>query len=145
LPKDRIPLLKNDEVVCYKDSASNMIDTFRLDVRNIWHQDTEGGYLQYIEIYYNKSNLKETLFSIYIGPSGTGGEFSIFTLQSQSVFSSYTNYFIINGITYPNVYVIRDNRLAPSDTIPNKVYFTYTNGIIRYEYTDGRVYELISK
>ena len=34
---------------------------------------------------------------------------------------------------------------ARVDTIPNNVYFTYKQGIIRYEYKDGRVYNLLSK
>lgn len=141
LPQDKIPLLKNNDMACFQDSASSKVDTFILDVRNIWHQDTEGDYLQYIEIYYNKLNSKETLFFISIGPSGTGGDFSIFSSQSEFGYSFTVTNYIIHGITYPNVYTAH----LSNDTIPNTVYFTYPNGIIRCEYQDGRVYQLISK
>ena len=141
LPQDKIPLLKNNDSIYFHDSISSKVDTFRLDVRNIWHQDTEGNYLQYIEIYYDKLNQNETLFSIYISTSGTGGEFSIFSSKSQFQISNFINYFTMHGVTYPNVYITQ----VANDTIPSTVYFTYSNGIIRYKYNDGRVYQLVNK
>ena len=50
--------------------------------------------------------------------------------------------YTIQGVTYPSVYFSQS--ITP-DSIPNKVYFTCPNGIIRYEYKDGRVYNLLSK
>ena len=60
-------------------------------------------------------------------------------------FSFKTVDFTIKEITYTNVYIANNFTALSSDSIPNKVYFTCQNGIIRYEYKDGRVYNLVSK
>ena len=56
------------------------------------------------------------------------------------------NNFTLNGVLYATVYKgyyrYEDYNV---DTVPNLVYYTYKQGIIRYEYKDGRVYNLVSK
>ena len=146
LPQDKMPLLKNNDIVYFKDSVSSKIDTFCLDVNNIWHQDTEGDFFRYIEIYYNKLNTKSTFLQINITSSSPdGAAFSV--LFSKSIFNTGLNTINLNlnGFEYPNVYEVIDNTVLPTDTIPNIVYFTYPNGIISYKYNDGRVYQLVSK
>ena len=144
-----IPLLKNNDIIYFQDSASNKIDTFNLDVSNEMLITTEREYFQYINIYYNKSNIKSTLLRIYItSASGIGPLFYIDNYYSKATFVSTTKTnFTLHGVTYPIVFVLHDYdyyNLYP-DSIPNTVYYTYPNGIIRYEYKDGRVYQLVSK
>ena len=148
IPQDKIPLLKNNDIVYFQDSASNKIDTIQLDVRNIWHQDMEDNYWQYIEIYYNKFYLKNTLLCIYISPIYTSSDINFqienYFTNRKFVYSKRMN-LNIGGVTYSTVHIYHDyNNLYP-DTIPNSVYYTFSNGIIRYEYKDGRVYNLVSK
>jgi len=50
--------------------------------------------------------------------------------------------FSLNGISYQNLYILQDDTPA---SIPYKIFYTYKKGIIRYEYKDGRVYNLVSK
>jgi len=142
LDKDKIPLLNNNDIVYFQDSANNnKIDTFRIDIGEIWHYTTEEDYLQYIQIYYNKLNRQTTFFSIYISPSGGG---SMFVVDNYYRLTNTKNNFTLQGVTYPVVYIGYCNSYdLSSDTIPNLVYYTYHNGIIRYEYKDGRVYELM--
>ena len=145
LEKDKIPLLNNNEILCFQDSANNSrVDTFSIDFRNIWHLDMESDYIQYIEIYYNKSNQKTPFFSIYLSPSGVGTLFFLTDYRTQSVKDIIDN-FTVKGVRYSNVYIGHYNNTNNVDTIPNLVYYTYPNGIIRYEYKDGRVYNLVSK
>ena len=148
LPKDKIPLSKNNDIVSFRDSASSKIDTFRLSVNDNWWQSQEGEYFQNIAIFYNRLKSKETFFVFGItSASVDGANFGIEQYSSKIAYgnSSKTIDFTIQGNTYSNVYVGYDNSVLQSDTIPNKVYFTCPNGIIRYEYKDGRVYNLISK
>jgi hypothetical protein len=146
LPQDKTPVLKNDDIVYFQDSASSKVDTFRLAVKDIWSVSSENEYFRYISVYYNRLNSIATFLQINITSAGTNGAaFSI--LFSKSEFSSSLKAFNYTqqGVTYPNVYEINNNTILPVDTIPKTVYFTYTAGIIRYEYKDGRVYELINK
>ncbi len=142
LAKDKIPLLKSNDTICFKDSASSKIDTLCLDVRDMWGQTLEGDYFRYITIFYNRIIQNSTLLRINISSAGTTGvnfsydEYSVLSL----VHNIKTNY-MLHGVTYPIVYVTN----LPSDNILYNVYFTYHDGIIRYEYKDRRVYNLVSK
>ena len=146
LPRDKTPLLKTNDVIYFMDSASNRIDTFSLNIVDNWHQTAEGDYFRYIEIYYNKLD-KKTIF-IQTNITSASSEYAAFSIIfSKSNFNTSlkTINFNLHGLIYPNVYVVNDIAILPSDTIPKKVYFTCQNGIIRYEYKDGRVYNLVSK
>jgi hypothetical protein len=147
IPQDKLPLLKNNAIVYFQDSASNKIDTFRLDVTNNWWTDSEGvDYFQNIDINYNRLNSK-TIFLQYgiTSASVDGANFGVdYPPQLNYDNGSTTINFSIHGATYNNVYIAHDNTIH-SDTIPDTVYFTCHNGIIRYEYNDGRVYQLLNK
>jgi len=148
IPQDKIPLLANNDIVYFQDSASSKIDTICLDVRNIWHQDSEDNYWQYVEIYYNKLHRKTTLLCVYISPIYTSSDINFqienYFLNSKFVYSKRIN-LNIHGVTYSTVHIFHDYNSLYPDTIPNTLYYTFTNGIIRYEYKDGRVYNLLSK
>jgi len=148
LPQDKIPLLKNNDIVYFQDSTSSKIDTFQLDVRDIWDQTLEGDYFRYIQIYFNKVNPKATFLIFGItSASVDGANFGIENNSSKVIYnySFKTINLAIHGVTYTNVYVGHDNTILLPDTIPDTVYFTCQYGIIRYEYKDGRVYDLVSK
>jgi len=149
ISQDKIPILKNSDTVYFQDSVTSKIDTLSLDVKDIWRQTLEGDYFQYMEIYYNKLNSKSPFLSIHIAAyySSLDINFQIDNYYSQKNFNySKKNQVIIQGVDYPDVYVLNDTdyHLYP-DTIPNTIYYSFNKGIIRYEYKDGRVFELISK
>ena len=72
LPKDKIPLLKNNDIAYFQDSASSRIDTFRLDVRNYRQITSENGSFETIDIYYNLTNRKDPIFLFRIKYSEYG-------------------------------------------------------------------------
>jgi len=49
----------------------------------------------------------------------------------------------IRGTIYPTVFVLKPKLDIP-DSLPNTVYYTLKYGIIRYEYKDGRKYEIMN-
>jgi hypothetical protein len=146
----KIPDLKTNDIIYFQNIKDGITDTFQLNVKNIMHQDMVGDYFQYVEIYYNKIKRKEVFWQINIGPSGGIIDNEDYTIENyynytQSGIRMIKTNFILNGITYPKVYVDSVYSDKFPDTIPNTAYFTYQNGIIRYEYKDGRVYNLVSK
>ena len=146
LPGDKSPLFKNKEVVYFQNTMNNKLDTFNLNVKDYWAQTIERNYFRYIIVYYVKPSQKTTFLHFNISSHAEGyASFSI--LFSESDFNTGNNpvNFTINGITYNNVYKIQDQLVTVGDTIPNCVYFNYNYGIIRYEYKDGRAYNLIRK
>ncbi|MEI6555747.1 MAG: hypothetical protein WCL70_09175 [Paludibacter sp.] len=146
LPKDKIPLLKNNEVVYFQDSASNKKDTLCLNIRDYWSQTIEQNYFRYIIVQYLKPNKKSTFLQTNItSQAESHASFSLLFSEYDFNTSIKSISYKVNGVTYPSVYVVNDNAVLQSDTIPKTVYFTYPNGIIRYEYKDGRVYNLVSK
>ncbi|MEI8272127.1 MAG: hypothetical protein WCG08_05855 [Paludibacter sp.] len=149
LPKDKIPLLQNNDIVYFQDSASSKIDTFRLDVRNYRQITGENGSLEHIDIYYNFLNRKVFLIYRVSTTWMYGGYNNIYNILFENESRRLVLYELINstinGKTYPSVKLLYVNIDTLPDTIPNKVYYTFANGIIRYEYKDGRVYNLLSK
>jgi len=146
--KDIIPLLSNNDILYFRDSLNiSKTDTFHIITGEFWNYTIEKNYLQYLQFYYNKSNSKLHFFSIALSPSGGGDRFVLIdynypSYQQYDIKNNYT----LNAVTYPTVYIGHYNKVDYSaDTIPNNVYFTYKKGIIRYEYKDGRVYNLVIK
>ena len=146
LPKEKIPLLKNNDIFYFQDSASHKIDTLCLNIRDYWSQTLEQNYFRYIIVQYVKPNKKSIFLQTNITSHAEGyASFSLLFSESDFNTSIKSISYKVNGVTYPSVYIVNDNVVLQSDTIPKTVYFTYPNGIIRYEYKDGRVYNLLSK
>ncbi|MFZ4402292.1 MAG: hypothetical protein ACOYO1_19835 [Bacteroidales bacterium] len=148
LPQDKIPLLKNNDIVYFQDSASSKIDTFCLDVRNYRQINNENGSFEHVDIYYNTFKIKTTFFILRVSSASVDGA-KIYLdndlFWQTTTYNSKKNNLTLQGVKYPTVDVLHINTYLFLDSIPNVVYYTYTNGIIRYEYKDGRVYDLVSK
>lgn len=150
LPKDKIPLLNNNDIVYFQDSASSKIDTFRLDVRNYRQITEENGSFEHIDIYYNLLNREVAVLIYRVSTTWIYGGYNnvyniLFENESRRLALYELTNLTINGKTYPSVKLLYVNIDPLPDTIPNKVYYTFSKGIIRYEYKDGRVYNLVSK
>ena len=150
LPKDKVPLLKNNDIVYFQDSASSKIDTFLLDVSHYRQITGEDGSFEHYDIYYNSVNRKTAVLIYRVSTTWIYGGYNniyniLFENESRRLDLYELTNFTINGKTYPSVKLLNVNIDPLPDTIPNKIYYTFANGIIRYEYKDGRVYNLVSK
>jgi hypothetical protein len=143
IPQDKIPLLNNNDMVYFQDSASSKVDTFRLVVLDSWRQ-IESDNFQEINIYYKKPSQKESFLDFRITTANVGGVtfFIYFDYMESYGYQKEISNLSLHGVTYQNLYILQN---VTPDTIPNKLFYTYKNGIIRYEYKDGRVYNLLSK
>ncbi|MEI6555746.1 MAG: hypothetical protein WCL70_09170 [Paludibacter sp.] len=147
IPSDKKPVLKNNAFVYFQDSLqANKVDTFQLDVKDKLYQDTENDYWEYYYILYNKINQKTTFFNCFITTRTVDRLTFGITISSLYYYPNReTINYSIHGKDYSDVKIAHLNSVNTSDTVPNNIYFSYLNGIIRYEYKDGRVYNLVSK
>jgi hypothetical protein len=142
VPEDQKPVYKTDDTVFFKDNINDRIDTFSLDVSNSYWGSDHSTYQRYKVMYYLLMGKTRKEY-IYTTQSISGiGAFSVYIVYNPYNSTTVTNY-TQNGITYPSVFEAHA-RSVP-DTVPNTFYYTYKYGILRYEFNDGRVYELMRK
>jgi hypothetical protein len=150
LSDENTSFLKKNNIICYKDSASSMIDTFLIRREEGWSADHELRQ-QYLIVYYAKKTEPDTVYFKYtIG----NGRMSTWLMTSYSLY--YNKNFIdvviwgstsfnlkIDSIMYQGVNSMSVKTILPDE--PKKLYGTFNYGIIRYELNDGRVYNLVRK
>ena len=143
IPNDKIPDLKNNDNVFFQDSITSIIDTFNLSISNTWNQ-SEHDYFQEIYVYYKKLNSNKSFLNFRITTANVSGVTFIIYFDYMKFYGYQKELlnFSLNGISYQNLYILQDDTPA---SIPYKIFYTYKKGIIRYEYKDGRVYNLVSK
>ena len=139
IPKNEKPLLKDNDTVVFIERGSKELDSF-LIIRSDGYIVSDMRYYQ-DEILSHYNCLNE---SSSIDKFGFRHGASVIIFIRNNDFPTYGNAdpvsVIVNGTSYQSVY-IRHAFNFP-DTIPNTVYFSHQYGIIRYNYSDGRCYEL---
>jgi len=158
LPDNMKPLLTNNDTIYYLDSVYNRTDTFCLEINNWFRVSDSRYYFEHIDIWFNHVNKMGRTFNYFYTGYGTSGTMKPFYgvgisidakyfhsgVNTEQDMSGITKYNVnIRGVIYPTVFVLHEDYMP--DSIPNTVYFTYKNGIIRYDYKDGRKYELMNK
>jgi hypothetical protein len=144
IPEDQLPIYNTNDTVFFKDNINNHIDTFLIDLLE-YHRASDYSSYQHIDVYYNllKGIVKHEF--MYTDQSNGGISVSIhnssFSSSTYSV-NTISNY-ILNGTNYSSVKIAYEKYIP--DTIPNTIYFGYKYCILRYEYKDGRIYELMKK
>ncbi len=139
IPENEKPLIQNNAHLYYTDSENN-IDSFLITRTDDYSISDKRYYHELIYISYAKMNLSRTFkrfFSMHqsrISISVDGNYFN--DINKNEVITNLQ----VGGVTYNQVYHLKSNNFP--DSIPNSVYFTYKNGIIKYTYKDGRSFEL---
>ena len=141
--------MANKDIIYYLDSANNRIDTFCIKIENYYEARDMTNHWENINVRYLSSN-KHTPFEEFHSEYGVNG-------VSNSIDGQYyrtirkgdnntdiiKNNVIIHGIIYPIVYVLQAYDFP--DSIPSTIYFTFQYGIIRYDYSKSRHYEVVNK
>lgn len=146
VPKELIPDLKNNEIVCFRDSGKPDIDTFSVSIEEYWRTTAQDNSFQQLWYSYKKNKSKSIFFNLVYRTDFVIGCYGIACENTEY----YNNYILDNGLSdliknNKETYIFNISSNIISDTLPNKVYSNFQKGIIRYEYKDGRVYNLISK
>ncbi len=151
MPEENKPLLVNNDTVLFVDSLTQKIDTFNIKIFDDYFISDNRSFAEYIVIRCFRQNKLKGFKEFYIfQPSETTVMVSVDSYNYSGIYLNIDQSYIIkNDITikgkiYPTVYVLKPSSNMP-DTLPNVVYYTYKYGIVRYDYSDGRKYELMSE
>jgi hypothetical protein len=148
IPNDMKPLYGNNDTICFLDSANNRIDSFQIDLRQ-YYLGRENAYAEEIETHYLILNKHASVKGLYIEQGSMGAGLSIASHyfprgiridENNDIVKSNVS---IHGVIYPTVYVLHAYDFP--DSIPNTVYYTFQHGIIRYDYSDQRKYEIMNR
>ncbi len=150
ISEENKPLLVNNDTIIYIDSATQNTDTFRMYISDNF-ESRENSISEYIVIRYFNQNKSKVFKEFYImhwyldavdvSVDSYDFEDILSLTEIQSVLIK--NNVDIRGTIYPTVFVLKPKSDVP-DSLPNTVYFTFKYGIVRYEYKDGRTYEIMN-
>ena len=148
IPENMKTLLQNNDTLYFKDTINNKVDSFYLKTF-YYIESRENSSQEHNSIFYNIYNKKTTFsgfrirqaskfYSIYI--EGKSNKNSL-----EAYVSDTLNLYVLSNkkMSFHDVLVLKSNSDMP-DSLPNKVYYTYKYGIVRYEYKDGRKYEIMN-
>jgi hypothetical protein len=142
IPKDKKPLLKTNDTVVFIDRKNQKLDSFLINLKYDFNVMDKRYYYERLYYSYRKIGNPISFKNFYVELNNP-----ISISIDGKYFPSYvkmdTISITINGVDYPSVFV--KHAVHFPDSLPNTVYYTYKNGIIRYGFPDGRYYELNSK
>jgi len=148
IPKNENPLLKDSDTVVFIDRKNNYLDSFLIKRLESYNVSDKRYYQEVITIQYNKVNKSSSIAKILTEQMASTNIYIdgyYFPTIYKPASHDYYNTININvsGVNYSTVFVLHNNSCP--DSIPNTVYYTHKYGIIRYDFSDGRYYELNSK
>lgn len=148
--EDKLPDFRRNDTIYYKDTVNNQEEIYNLSVfsyhniiDNVSYDQAKFHYyplthlLKYrdIVIYFSNINYNKTIF-YKIDDDKEISEF-----ETKSTCANY----LLNGQSYTSVDILSRNDSTYADIVPKTIYVSCKYGILRYEYLDGRVYELENK
>ncbi len=143
IPQNEKPVLKNNDTVIFK-SSNNNIDTFLIKLTNEYTVSDKRYYHENIMISFQKLNETSYFKRIYIQQGVDAVNISIDGYYFPTIYKNdNTINFNVGEITYTSVHVKQDNNFP--NTIPHLIYYSHTNGILRYDYSDTIYFEMKNK
>ncbi|MBN2766189.1 MAG: hypothetical protein JXR27_07415 [Paludibacteraceae bacterium] len=151
IPEDQKPELTNNNTLLFIDSLTNTVDTFQIRF-SIYYDISDSKYFtELIDLGYNLINTIKDINSFYIRQHYKGVFVYVNSINNYDRIEFNSNQtkpaqqdLLVRGVMYPNTYVLNQYRFE-TDTLPKTVYYSLKHGIIRYDYADGRKYELVSE
>lgn len=151
IPEDQKPTLVNNDTLLFMDSLTAKIDTFQINFSIYYDISDSRYYTELIDLGYNLRNTIRDINSFYIRQHYKGAFVYVNSTNNYDRIEFNNSQpkptqqdMLVRGVMYPSAYILNQYRFE-TDTLPKTVYYTLKHGIIRYDYADGRKYELISK
>ena len=150
IPEDQKPELVNNDTLLFMDSLTNKIDSFQIFFSDYYEISDSRYYSELINIFYtkinntlnySKSHISQGSVSIGMYINGQNYDKIVINADQTNITKRDITF---RGVLYPSTYVLNQYRFD-TDTLPKTVYYSLKHGIIRYDYADGRKYELVSK
>ena len=154
IPENKIPYLKTGDVRYFVNHQNNaIIDTFTLNFKRSYQDYDKTVYHERsIDITYKKvpKKLSMSIIMFHIYVDGESVEFR------DDDYSPHLYFFCnipidtieelnINGTKYESVLVKKADEMfddVPFENFPKIVYYSYKEGILRYDYSDTNYYEI---
>jgi hypothetical protein len=143
IPKNEKPLLKDKDTVVFIDRINNKSDSFLIRRTDDYRVSDKRFYQEEIIVKYHYLNESRSINEFgFVQTSCTNINITSYYLPSINENDNTIN-INVNGIDYQSIFV--QSTTSFPDSLPSTVYYSYKYGIIRYDYSDGRYYELNSK
>jgi hypothetical protein len=140
IPKNEKPLLKDNDTVVFIDRINNKLDSFLIRRTDDYRVSDKRYYQEEIIVKYHYLNESRSINEFGFGQTGCTN-INLTSYYFPSIYENDNTIKInINGIDYQSVFI--QSTTSFPDSLPNTVYYSYKYGIIRYDYSDGRCYEL---
>jgi hypothetical protein len=151
IPEDQKPKLTNNDTLLFVDSLTSKVDTFHIRFSIYYDISDSRYYTELIDLGYNLINTIKDVNSFYVRQHYKGAFVYVNSINNYDRIEFNSNQtkpaqqdLLVRGVMYPSTYVLNQYRFD-TDTLPKTVYYSLKHGIIRYDYADGRKYELVSK
>jgi len=143
IPKNEKIILKDKDTIVFIDQKYNKIDSFLIRRTDDYRVSDKLYYQEEIIVKYYSLNEFTSIEEFGFGQTQSIN-ISFGSYYFPSIFSSQKPINIdLNGVNFESVFIMKGAYFP--DSIPNKVYYSNQYGIIRYDFSDGRCYELNSK
>ena len=150
IPEDKKPELVNNDTLVFVDSLTNTVDTFQISFRNYYEMSDSKYYSEIIDLLYNSNNeiqefngfrIREHFKGVFVHIQAKDYDYIYFEENKPKPAQQDL---LVRGVMYSNTYVLNQYQFE-TDTLPKTVFYSLKHGIIRYDYADGRKYELVSE
>jgi len=151
IPKDKKPNLRNGDTVYFVNHQDkSLVDTFVIGRYEDYNVYDKTRYVEIIRLSYSPTTNTSTDYShFWFGINYVKSSMRITAGNKDSVNNNkeWTSYdgnginteMIING-TKHSVFI--DSASFPTSELPNMIYYSHKEGILRYDYSDTNYYEI---
>ena len=151
IPEDQKPELVNNDTLLFEDSLTNRTDSFKIHFSDYYEITDSKYYSEHLRMGYEITNQLANFIVFNVSQGSMSVVLSIDSKYDYDRIEYTVNQsniqkqdLLVRGVMYPSTYVLNQYRFD-TDTLPKTVYYSLKHGIIRYDYADGRKYELVSK
>lgn len=137
IPQNERPVLNDNDTVYFVDVKNN-IDTFLIKLFEEYEISDKRYYNEVITIQYKNINSPKKYDFIIEQRGSTSIHVNSHYFPSIYKKDNVTS-IEIDGVTYSNVYNKSGNF---PDTIPNSIYYSHKQGMIRYDFSDTSYFEI---
>ncbi|HOS17151.1 MAG TPA: hypothetical protein PKX15_09105 [Bacteroidales bacterium] len=140
IPDEKKPVLQNNDTVCFVNNINNaLIDTFMVSRSDEYLMYDRSNFWERINLKYTITNKQSKRRKLYVFLDGE----TKFVIYGYIPSNGYKILDInLDGIKYPTFCV--KNTYPKTSTMPDSIYYSYQEGILRYYHSDT-IYHQISK
>jgi len=138
------PVFKNNDIVLFRCSDNYHIDTFLVNLTDEYNISDKKYYHERINISYHTLNRTSFFNKIFVQQSDDVTSISIDGSYFPSIYKNDNTIKIkIGDIEYSSVYHKNNYHDIPI-SIPKSIYYSHTQGLLKYYFSDTLFYEIVN-